>query len=1326
MSPLQERLAELRAKVRQLLWLYGLSWLTAVLLGTLLLVGWTDWLLHLDDAGVRLILGLSILAIVGYVAYRRLIAPLRVPLSDIDLALRIERRFPQFRDSFASTIQFLEANQDPALGAPALQKRVIEKTLKQTKFIDFEDVVQSKPVQRIAWTALLVCITTAFVVGFNQVEAATALKRLVFPFGSHPWPRRVRLQFVNQELVALVPDPDDPLRIARGDTFELTAVNLNDRGRMPASVQLEFKHPDGSITRESMQRITIKHSATPDREAAFSSLIVKTPFEFRAIGGDDDSMEWFPLEVVPPPVAESLNVTLTPPKYTRRPTVKLPTGAGHIEALVGTVVNIQATANKPLGKSLLRVKDKEQFPLKLSEDGRQLAGSFTIKESGVYSYWLDLRDTQNFGNSDAPRYEIRATQDTVPDIYIDQPATDIQVTPTAEVPVKFIARDDLGLVAIHMQYTTQATEAAELTPQVEIPLVTLPKRPKQHSQEYVWKLESLALKPGMKVQFHGEATDEFDLAAPHIGRSLARTLTVISPEDKTQELNTRQAGLLNQLLLLKKQESVIATQTGDLKQQLEKAGALRPEDLDLLQRIEGQQRNVASTLQNPQDGILARTTEILNELEQNHLESPDTKRRLEQIKLELQRLTQGHLPQIEEHLTQARKEVTGSESRGGNVEPTPMPGDATPLPMATENPTGPQSTDPPKTDPATGDLPTPAPPENGDPASPGTEEGKPAPINPAKSNPDTIKPGATDPTQPMPPGEKQPDETRPSTDPTGKPALETDAASDPTAPKKPERIPEQPRAGASTAEQALHRAQFHEQTVTETLEDLLTELSQWHDEREATAGLQEIRKEQDKVAQETAELGQKTVTKSLQELKPQEQADLAKQAGRQTQAAQQVDQLQRKLGDIVQKLAEQDPDAAGRLQEVLDQLKQDNLAGQMRDAARQVGENQIGQASQTQQQISKNLEKLEGILKNEATSDLESLVKQIDQVEAELSKLQEEQEELRKQTAEAEQQPEPTLKEQQLEELQKKQEELQRKAEQLARKLERLKLDGPAQAAQRAAERMQQAREELTKEGENQADQQEQEALADLDQARRELAQERKQIEESLAQEQLEKVSDEIKALTERQRAVVSDIKRLDEAHQAKGNWTRAQLKTLRDLSDSQRGLQGETIGLSEKLSAAKIFALAAKGAARNMQQTATKLDEKETGATTQILAQAALQRFLDLIDAMKPEKPKPPEGQPETEQQPANNGGGEQKPPGVDPATVIAELKMLRSMQVDLNTRMEVLAEKRDQGLPLTAAELEEVKTLGQEQGDLAELTAKFLETFDPQGQGKPAAAVP
>ena len=1288
MSPLQERLTELRAKVRQLLWLYGLSWLVAVVLGALLVVGCTDWFLHLDDAGVRLILGLGIFSGAGYIVYQRLITPLNVPLTDIDLALRIERRFPKFRDSLISTIQFLQEEQDPKLGAPALQRRVIEKTLQQTRLMDFEDVIQTQPVQRIAWTALMVCITTALVVGFNQVEAATALKRLIFPFGTHPWPRQTQLQFVKlgaNGLEALTADLHDPLRIARGDTLELNVINLNHQGRFPSHIELEIRDPAGVITRDVMQRTTLADQGH-SREAAFTSVVVKTPFQFRAIGGDDQNMEWFPLEVVPPPVAESLQVNLIPPKYTRQPVVRLPGGVGHVEGLVGTKVQITAKSNKPLSSALLRIRDKDQQSMTIAKDGVRLSTVFQIKKAGIYSYWLDLRDRQNFGNSDAPRYEIRAIQDTPPDIYIDRPATDMQVTPSAEIPLRFVAKDDLGLQQVRMRFQILELGKSVPTKPREVPLATLAKRPLQHSQEHLWQLEPLQLVPGMQIQLHGEATDDYDLGPRHIGRSLTRTLTIISPEEKAQELAERQIGLLGDLERVKKQETEIQAQTAELRTQLEKTGTLRSQDVDLLQRIEGQQRQIATALQDSQDGMLTRSTEILHEFRQNRLESPETEQRLEQIRSELQRLTDEHLAEIEQHLTQARKLAGGNE-----------PGDAT-------SPSQPEQNKP-------ANRPTPAAePKPGIPEKQPTEPAaKPGDQNPKRTSPNE---------NPAQPEKLDPAQTKPQDL-----SREQPIGGQPRD-KSPPRIPEQPRAGAAPTEQALHRAQRHQQAVTETLGDLLQELAQWQDDRQTVLDLQEIRQAQDKIQQETTQLGQQTVTKSLQDLKPQEQADLARQAERQQHEASQLDQLQRRIGDIVQKLLANDPAAAGRMQDIQEQLLRNNTTGKMRDAARQVGENKIGQAGQIQQQVADELQALEDLLKNRPVSDLETLVKQMKQAEQDLADLAQQQAELLQKTAEAQAQTDPQLAVKRLEQLKREQQELEQKAEQLARKIERLQLKSPAEAARRAAERMQQAAESLDKEEDSdQAEKLEQEALDDIEQAQRELAQEREQAEERLAFEQLEKVATEIKTLAERQQGVLTETKRLNDVQSARGNWNRAQLKTLRDLAETQRGLRLETNGLAEKLSAAEVFALAVKRASRQMEQAALRLDEKQTGPETQQFEQAALQRFQELVEALQHDQGQKPPDPPEN--QPGGNGGGQQPPQPVDTVAMLAQLKMLRSLQVELNTRMQTLGDKRDTGNPLTGAELEELQGLGEEQGELADLGSKFLKMFEKPEQ-EPAAGQP
>ncbi len=374
--------------------------------------------------------------------------------------------------------------------------------------------------------------------------------------------------------------------------------------------------------------------------------------------------------------------------------------------------------------------------------------------------------------------------------------------------------------------------------------------------------------------------------------------------------------------------------------------------------------------------------------------------------------------------------------------------------------------------------------------------------------------------------------------------------------------------------------------------------------------------------------------------------------------------------------------------------------------------------------MAEELQALEDALKNRPVSDLETLVKQMKQAEQDLADLAQQQAELLKKTAEAQPETDPQVKEEQLEKLKKEQQELEQKAEQLARKLQRLQMKSPAEAARRAAERMQQAGESLEKEETaDEAEQQEQEALDDIEQAQRELAKEREQAEERLAFEQLEKVADEIKTLAERQQGVLTETKRLNDVHAARGNWNRAQLKTLRDLAETQRGLRQETIGLAEKLSAAEVFALAVKRASKQMEQAALRLDDKQTGPETQQFEQAAFQRFQELVEALQHEK-KEQAAEPQ-EQQPGGNGGAEQTAPPVDTVAMLAQLKMLRSLQVELNTRLLTLGQKRDTGNPLTAAELEELKGLGEEQGELAELGAKFLKMFE-KPEAEPAADQP
>src|SRR5438270_159349 len=101
-NPLEARISALRGRVRRLLALHGLSWVVAAVLLAVVACGLTDWAIHLARE-VRLVLLLGVLGMAGWMTARYVVAPLVVRFRDLDIALRIEKRWPGLNDRLAST-----------------------------------------------------------------------------------------------------------------------------------------------------------------------------------------------------------------------------------------------------------------------------------------------------------------------------------------------------------------------------------------------------------------------------------------------------------------------------------------------------------------------------------------------------------------------------------------------------------------------------------------------------------------------------------------------------------------------------------------------------------------------------------------------------------------------------------------------------------------------------------------------------------------------------------------------------------------------------------------------------------------------------------------------------------------------------------------------------------------------------------------------------------------------------------------------------------------------------------------------------------------------
>jgi len=1275
-----EQLAELRGKVRLLTWVLGLSWTVLILFGGLLVTGLLDWMLHFDDSGVRLVIGLSLLTAASIIVWRHLILPLMQPLSPTFLAARIERRFPGLRSRVLSAVEFLQHRLDPKLGSSELQQAVVASALRDLETIQTHDVIETRAVRRMTIAGAVLSVVVATIVLLHPAEAATSVARILFPFSNCPWPRQNQLKLVHPNLEPVSQSPDQPIMIARGDTLELYVVD--GHGRLPERVWFEHQwEGEDALQREPLRQTTLRDDAGRSSPAAVISWVAsRGPLRFRAVGGDDDTMGFFRVHVVEPPTLETMQVTVTPPPYSGRPVETLPPGVGHVQGLLGTELQVSLKASTKLKAAQLHIADKPVVPLEIAADRQTASATFRITEPGVTGYWFELTDDAGFSDPESPRFELRGVADSVPDVTIEDPVADVQLTANAELPVRVLAKDDLGLTTVRIVFTQNELADVHTIP---LPLVTNEAEPVLVSNlEHLWKLTDLKLQPGDRIEFRAEALDRYDLGPePHIGKSTPRTITIITTDEKQKELAGRVGDLLENLQQATTLQERALEQTRELQTQLETAGELRTQDIDQLHRIELDQRQTASRLTRPADGVRSQARQLQDEFRANRLDDPETLERLGRIIDDLGTLERDQFPEIESALTRASKTAEDLQSSPA----TDPPGNSVPPEQSSD-----------------------ARPETGFDPKPGTTPD--APVNAAP----TGKPGESRPERPEDPAAPGPGT------PTS-PAPQDGAT--------PQDGPKPDRSAPRNLKSSLSQAQVQQAQALKSLTELQDVLSEWRDQRDVGRELESLIAEQEALQKDTTELGQRTLSKTGADLTPQEKADLAKVGARQSKVADRVDQFRKQLQQVSDALQDRDPDAAERFQEARDELGTGGTASKLREASQGIAENQIGTAAQLQQQALEEMQNLDRQLKREPTDDLEMLVKQIETAAEEFETLRKQQLELRDAARDLASQPESPQRTEQLEALQKRQSELADRLKQAERRLERLRLRRPTEAAERAQERLDRVQEQL-EEPEQIADAAEemQQVVDDLEQVEQDLEQERRFAEEQLAIEELEKIESQLRNVLVQQNAVIEETVRLNMERLARGSLSRGQLKTVRDLADVERGLQGELEALEKSLRVAEVFSLVLRRAARTLQLTAERLGDKRVDESVIALERDAVRKIESLLtvlteqDAPQPGGDQPPP-QPEGEQEPPKPQ--QAQPPG-ESLPQLAQLKLLKALQEEFLERTQLLDGLRNADGSLPEDAVLELEELAREQQELADLTrnlvAKMLQNQpdpdEPEGQ--------
>jgi hypothetical protein len=1152
-----------------------------------------DYLLRPIDLVLRSLLTLAVLGALAWAIKRWAWPAWQYHPSPLEIAQRIELRWPQLAGRLSSSIEFLSQSEDETTaGSAALRRRAIAEAEAASTGLDFAAALNARP-QRSALAATAAAALVLLVLALMSWQTvALAAGRLVLPWSSLAWPRWNHLQFA-----------DAPDRLARGRDLELAVVD--DTHPLPESVTLEVQYDDGQSLREEMKFL--------DGRMVQRLENVTVPFRYRASGGDDDTMPWQRLEVVEPLEVADLKVVVHPPEYAGAPWEA--TGAV-FTTLEGSRLAVSGRADQPLAAAhVQREGTKESIELTISADGysfllpAESSPPWQPKKPGAYI--LSLTSMDGVTTDDAFRWDVRLTADAPPGVAIEAPADGSYATPNALLPMVGTAKDDLALADIHLRFLRpgmsdaqaesvmiwQAKSNPHKAERAKVPpsLSTYGSAGASPSQAGAsltgsagaspsqafrgeWDLQSvLGIESGDVLTWYVEASD----FRPQTSQTPAARLTIVSPEEMQQRLVQRQAAALAQLSEALHLQRETRTQIGLLEVQWSAVGQWRPRDRDLLHSAELHQRQVQALTGRTATGAATILSAVLADLAANRLELPEMADRCTEILVALDRLEDERFPGIATQFADLLRDARQETSQGGATKPT------------------------------------------------------------------------------------------------------------------------------------LVALQNQQDQIAETLESLLGKLAEWDTFQRMRRDLAQIRDEQRTLAASTQKLQAEVLGSDAD---PQQQAD-ARQLGRQqSDLVRRFEKLQQRLAEFAQR-PEAEQAAAQKAAAVAETASKLGIASKMREAARSDDELKLGQSLQAQQEIDRALAELLDALAGRMDGDSEQALQQLKDLAASLDTLEREQgrlvDELDKQAT--------AQKDAELQKLEDQQRKLEAKAGELAKKLEKAQSAAASQAAQNAAGSMNKAAGAAQQKKAGDAAQEAREAHQKLQEAKRNVNEQIAQRHADLLREQMARLEQHINGLVVRQEAIKREGDRLlTIKRKANGNLTAAQSTSAGDLGIEQESLAIETRTLGQGSQLPAAFSLQLEWTAGDMSSSASSLRQRQLDDSTIASQQSAVDRLRMILDALQSASSagnKPQDEAPMGEQPPMPPPADDAPPPDIHD---LAEVKLLRAMQAEINGKTARLERLREADGSLPPAAADELAALGQEQGRVAELALKLVQSLGRPKRGQ------
>lgn len=652
---LQQRVERVSRRARWMMFCGGAALTGVIVIGAIILLGLTDYVLRVEDLGVRVICSLALWGSAAAAIYFFIRPAFSRRFDPHHIARLIEQRNPQLGDRLTSTLEFLhESEDDPTAGSSALRRSVVAETTAIAEDLNFADVLRSGLKWWVFGALLTIAVLISAAFAVDGFAASTALQRLLAPWQARPWPRRTNLVV-----------SEAPSVVAKGASWMVSVVDQN--GRLPSDAEIEFAYLGDKDARRESRPMTLLQNSLEYRVSS-----VTRPFRFRVFGGDDHSMDWRLVEVVEPAETKSLSIEVTPPAYL--PAVATAEQEGAVHALVGSTIRIQGVATKParrVSATIRQGKTTTTINGELQGDRILIPASkeppIPIQADGELK--ITLTDAQ--GVSSETTLAIAATPDLPPNVTLLEPRGAQFTTARAIVSVAANVKEDVALKSVMLVYRQADNEAnVSLFPAADSASPDSPTEIQQSSSGHAieWDLSELPdLAPGQTLNILIRAAD----FKPQVGESAQVRLTIVDDADMLDRLGQEQSLILNQLNQALAKQRLVRQLIGNLMIQFNDVGEFGDVELQQLQNSELNQRQISEQLVGSNKGALNQINALLVRIEQNRLDAPLMTQRLNELADGLRGLADGPLPNISQQLLIAvkggRAELAAENDRRATV-----------------------------------------------------------------------------------------------------------------------------------------------------------------------------------------------------------------------------------------------------------------------------------------------------------------------------------------------------------------------------------------------------------------------------------------------------------------------------------------------------------------------------------------------------------------------------------------------------------------------------------------------------------------------------------